>query len=95
MPEIALTNAATPSPLRALTENWTDWIDYWSVDVDTAHLAGVPDDPDSSCEVLRRVWEDTGKAEWIERAAGVDKNNFWYVVVDGDRQYPLIGGIDG
>lgn len=43
---------------EALTKNWTDWVDYWSVDFDF----------ESKREIIRVKNEDTG--EWEERWTG-------------------------
>jgi len=43
---------------EVLTKNWTDWIDYWSVDFDF----------ESKREIIRMKNEDTG--EWEERWTG-------------------------
>lgn len=67
-------------------------LDFWVVDEGTAHLAHRPDDIDYPVEVLRRVFNDTGRAEWEDRAKGVDAGDIWYVVVDGDAESPLLSG---
>ena len=43
---------------EVLTKNWTDWIDYWSVDFDF----------ESKREIIRVKNEETG--EWEERWTG-------------------------
>ena len=68
-------------------------VDAWNVDEDSAFLQGLPDSGDE-IRILRRLFEEGGRAEWERRASGEDLKHFRYLVQRNDNTEPLLPPIN-